>query len=155
MAETTLCGIPDNVKTLEICVVNSVRRRVVSFYTLEAPSTSDTIRINAGAIDAHMYASIQSQIFNKQCANCHSGNAWAASFNLNEGKSYADMKNVSSKLIEGKKRVTPGDATNSVLYEALATEVSTTWKHDHSKIMVTNPVGLQLIKDWINSGAEE
>ena len=27
-ADVTLSGIPDNVKTLEVCVVNSVRRRV-------------------------------------------------------------------------------------------------------------------------------
>lgn len=154
-ADVTLSGIPDNVKTLEVCVVNSVRRRVISFFTIDAPNTNDTIRINAGTLNASMFASIQKQIFDKQCSHCHSGSAWAASLNLNEGESYASMKNMPAKLVEGHNRVTPGDAANSVLYEALATEVSENWKHNHSKIMVTDPVGLQLIKDWINNGAEE
>lgn len=154
-AKVTLSGIPDNVKTLEVCVVNSIRRRVVTFYSMDAPVTTDTIRINPGAVNVGMFASIQSQIFDKQCAHCHSGSSWSASLNLNEGKSLDDMKNVASKLVEEKNRVTPGDATNSVLYEALATDVSANWKHDHSKIMVTDAVGLQMIKDWINNGAEE
>ena len=154
-ASVTLSGIPENVKTLEICVINSIRRRIVSFYTMEAPNTNDTIRINAGSLNVGMYASIQKQIFDKQCAHCHSGSAWSASLNLNEGVSYANMKNEASKLVEGKNRVTPGNAENSVLYETLASDVSANWKHDHSKIMITDPVGLQLIKDWINNGAEE
>ena len=154
-ANVILSGIPDEVKTLEVCVVNNIRRRVVTFYSMDAPATTDTIRINPGNINVGMYASIQSQIFDKQCAHCHSGSAWSASLNLNEGKSYESMRNVASKLVEGRERVTPGDAANSVLYEALATDVSADWKHDHSKIMVTDAVGLQMIRDWINSGAKE
>ena len=51
-ADVTLSGIPDNVKTLEVCVVNSVRRRVISFFTIDAPNTNDTIRIDAGTAEA-------------------------------------------------------------------------------------------------------
>ena len=56
-------------------------------------------------------------------------------------------------------RVQPGQADASVLYEALATNMSSpdegNWKHDHSNIMVTDRTGLQLLKDWIDSGAKE
>ena len=152
-----LSGIPEDVNTLEVCVVNSVRRRIVSYYTLDAPATTDTIRINAGNLNVGMYATIQQQIFDKQCAHCHSGNAWAASLNLNEGASYADMLHVASQKVAGKERVTPGDADNSVLYEALASTISLddNWKHNHANIMTTDRAGLQLIKDWIDNGAKE
>lgn len=154
-ASLVMAGIPDEVKTIELCVVNTVRRRVVSFYTMEAPQTSDTIRINAGSLNVSMFGAIQSNVFNTQCANCHSGSAWAASLNLNDGKSYTDMVDVASHKVDGKNRVTPGDAANSILYEALSEDISSTWRHDHSRIMVTDPVRLQLIKDWINNGARE
>ena len=79
-----LVGIPDEVKTIEVCVTNSLRRRIITFYSADAPTTSDTIRINAGSLNVGMYAAIQSAVLNKECANCHSGNAWAASLNLTE-----------------------------------------------------------------------
>ena len=150
-----LVGIPDEVKTIEVCVTNSLRRRIITFYSADAPTTSDTIRISAGSLNVGMYAAIQSAVLNKECANCHSGNAWAASLNLTEGHSYADMVNVTSHKDPSKLRVLPSDADNSILYEALATDISTTWKHDHSKIMITKQPELQMIKDWINNGAKE
>lgn len=155
----TLTGIPEEVKTIELCVISSIRRRMVSFYSVEVPSTAtdaDTIQVKPEAtLNVGMFAAIQSNIFNKQCANCHSGNAWAASLNLNDGQSYAELLNIASKKEEGKDRVTPGNADSSVLYEALATEVSTGWKHDHSKIFESDYYSLELIKDWINNGAKE
>jgi hypothetical protein len=150
-----LVGIPDEVKTIEVCVTNSLRRRIITFYSADAPTTSDTIRINAGSLNVGMYAAIQSAVLNKECANCHSGNAWAASLNLTEGHSYADMVNVTSHKDPSKLRVLPSNADNSILYETLATDISTTWKHDHSKIMITKQPELQMIKDWINNGAKE
>lgn len=148
-------GIPDDVKTIEVCVINSLRRRIISFYSADAPATTDTIRVNAGKLNVGMYAAIQSAVLNKECANCHSGNAWAASLNLTEGHSYADMVNVASHKDPSKVRVLPTDADNSILYETLATDISTSWQHDHSKIMITKSIELKMIKDWINNGAKE
>lgn len=153
--QVVMKGIPESVKTLEVCVINSIRRRVVTFYTMEAPTTTDTIRIDAGSLNVGMFHSIQANIFNKQCASCHSGNSWAASLNLNEGHSYANLVNVDSHLESGKKRVLPGSSAESVLYDALGTDVSASWRHDHQGIMRTDAVGLQLIKDWIDNGAKE
>lgn len=153
--QVVMKGIPESVKTLEVCVINSIRRRVVSFYTMEAPTTTDTIRIDAGSLNVGMFHSIQANIFDKQCASCHSGNSWAASLNLNEGHSYADLVNADSHLEPGKKRVLPGSSAESVLYDALGTDASASWRHDHQGIMRTDAVGLQLIKDWIDNGAKE
>lgn len=154
-ASIVLKGIPDDVKTLEVCITNALRRRVLTFYSVEAPATTDTIRVEIAHKNVSMFAAIQSQVFNKECANCHSGNAWAASLNLNEEHSYADMVNVASHKDPSKMRVLPGNADNSMLYDALATDVSVTWKHDHSKIMITKQTELQMIKDWILSGAKQ
>lgn len=156
----TLPGIPDDVTKLEVCVINSIRKRVVTLYTTAATTDGDTILIKPDAtIKAGMLAAIQASLFDKQCAHCHSGSAWAASLNLNDGKSYAELVNVASAKVPGKMRVTPGDADASVLYEALATNMSSpddgNWKHDHSNIMVTDRTGLQLLKDWIDNGAKE
>lgn len=153
--QVVMKGIPESVKTLEVCVINSVRRRVVSFYSMEAPTTTDTIRIDAGSLNVGMFHSIQANIFDKQCASCHSGNSWAASLNLNEGHSYENLVNVDSHLEAGKKRVLPGSSAESVLYHALGTDVSSAWRHDHQGIMRTDAIGLQLIKDWIDNGAKE
>lgn len=156
-----IAGIPDDVTKLEVCVINSIRKRIATFYTIntsEAEITDDTLRISPSVPIkvSSMYATIQTQIFDKQCAQCHSGRAWAASLNLNEGVSYDEMVNVASAKVAGKDRVKPGDATNSVLYEALATSVSldNSWKHNHSYIMATDYNGLRLIKDWIDDGAK-
>lgn len=156
----TLPGIPEEVTKLEVCVINSIRKRVVTLYTTAAADNGDTIRIKPdAAINAGMLAAIQASLFDKQCAHCHSGSAWAASLNLNDGKSYAQLVNVASAKEPGKMRVLPGQADASVLYEALATKMSSpdegNWKHDHSNIMATDRTGLQLLKDWIDSGAKE
>ena len=151
----SLAGIPENVTKLEVCILDIVRGRVTTFYEQDVTNTNDTIRINTGHLNVGMYATIQSQILNKQCANCHTGSDWSAQLNLTEGQSYADMFNVASKKIANKNRITPGDAANSVLYEILAQDISSDWKHNHSQIMTTDPTGLEMIKDWIDNGAKE
>ncbi len=154
----TLKGIPDDVKQLEICAINSLRRRVATFWKMDAPTTKDTISIRPDTpIRTGMYSAIQSDVFTKQCANCHSGSAWAASLHLTEGKSYADLVNRPSVKMEGHLRVKPGDATASVLFDILSNEESKSWKFDHSNVMADedNQVRLQVIRDWINSGAKE
>lgn len=151
-----LAGIPDDVTKLEVCIINSIRKRVATFYAVDAPSTSDTIMVVPdAAISVSMFDYLQNNVFDKQCSHCHSGSSWAASLNLNPGKSYINLVGVASHMVEGKNRVSVGDADNSVLYDVLATDLSSGWKYDHSKIMVTDAANLQLIKDWINSGAKE
>ena len=151
----TLAGIPENVTKLEVCVINSIRKRVLTYYTTEAATTSDTIIVKpTEAINTDLFDYLQANIFDKQCMHCHSGSEWAASLNLNNGKSYAQLVNVASAKVDGKNRVTPKDANNSILYEVLSSELSTGWKYDHSKIMVTDAANLKLIKDWINGGAK-
>lgn len=154
-----LAGIPDDVTKLEVCVINSIRKRVLTFYTAPATTSSDTIMVTPSepVKIVGMLSYLQTNLFDKQCAHCHSGSQWAASLNLNEGQSYSQLVNVPSAKVSGKNRVTPGDADNSVLYEALSTDISldNKWKYDHSKIMVTDAEKLKLLKEWINSGAKE
>ena len=156
----TLPGIPDDVTKLEVCVINSIRKRVITLYSAQIVEEDDTIRIRPESkLNVGAYAALQSQLFDKQCAHCHSGSAWAASLNLNEGHSYANLVNVASQKEPGRDRVTPGNSAESVLYEALSTSVSDpdheNWKFDHSKIMETSRELLELVKEWIDGGAKE
>lgn len=151
-------GISDDVKTLEVCVINTLRRRITTFWQIDAQANADTITVApTQTINAGMYATIQNDVFTKQCANCHSGSAWAASLHLTEGHSYADLVNQESHKMPGHLRVKPGDASASVLYDILSTEESKEWGFDHSNIMASdeNKLQLRLIRDWINNGAKE
>ena len=55
-ASIVLKGIPDDVKTLEVCITNALRRRVLTFYSVEAPATTDTIRVEIAHKNVSMFA---------------------------------------------------------------------------------------------------
>ena len=50
-------------------------------------------------------------------------------------------------------RVSPGDAAQSVLYNALATGMSSSWRYDHS-VEIPSDATLGMIKSWIDGGAK-
>ena len=72
-----LAGIPSEVTQIEVCVINKLRKRIASFYTADYTEQADTIRLDAGKLDAGMFNSIQTEIFNRSCnlyiiiANCY------------------------------------------------------------------------------------
>lgn len=155
-ASLVLSGIPDDVTKLEVCVINTIRKRIATFYEVPAPATTDTIEVRPDTLlNVGMYATIQQQIFDLQCASCHAGTSWGAHLDLNAGKSHAALVSQPSQMVSGALRVEAGNAASSVLYQALAGTLSQTWRFDHSQIFASDPDGLQVIKDWINGGAEE
>lgn len=152
----TMGGINDEVKTIEICAINSLRKRIVTFASIEPEAGTDTIRIDEGTLDVSMYSAIQKHLFNVACASCHGAGAGGAGGNmhLTEGQSYADIYDVPSHKLAGVKRVEPGNATGSLLYQAVATDISSTgWHYDHSTMMNASPELVTLLADWINNGA--
>ena len=68
-----LAGIPSEVTQIEVCVINKLRKRIASFYTADYTEQADTIRLDAGKLDAGMFNSIQTEIFNRSCTACHGG----------------------------------------------------------------------------------
>ena len=71
--EVTLSGISDEVKQVELCVINKLRRKIVSFYQLDCSTISDTIKMEVGTINAGMFHCIQQEVFNNSCTTCHGG----------------------------------------------------------------------------------
>ena len=101
-----------------------------------------------------MFTAIQDNIFSTTCAACHgaTGNA-AASLFLTEGKSRESLVGVQSKKVPTLNRVTPGDSPNSVLYQTISGDISSTWHYNHSA-EITSADMKSLIADWIDNGAK-
>lgn len=153
--EVVLSGISDEVTRIELCVVNRLRKRLLTYAAFDCPVTADTIHLDAGTKNLGMYATVQSQLFNTTCANCHGASTHAAAgLYLTEGKSYAALVNRPSKKVEGKLLVSPGDADGSVLYQSLGTDISAAWNYDHTKEILSDE-WLDVLEDWIDDGAKQ
>lgn len=152
-------GIPDGVKTLELCAVNKLRRRIVSFAQMDISQISDSIFFDAGSVNVGMFNAIQDNIFTRRCATCHGGGSGtaAAHLPLGAGLSYQNLVNTPSTVLEGRTRVVPGKASESLLYDVLTTSITADWSYTHSNLMSSDDdiYNLQLIRDWINNGASE
>ena len=148
-AEVVLSGIKDDVQRVELCVINRLRKRILTLRSADL-SVADTIRLEVGSMNVGMYAAIQEQLFNTTCTSCHGASTFAGGgLYLTEGKSYDALVGAPSQLADDKLLVEPGNADASVLYQALATRVSATWRQDHSN-MVMNTAMRDVVKDWIN-----
>lgn len=154
--DITLTGIPSDVEQVEICAINRLRKRIASFYTYPYTEQEDTIRIDAGTINASMYNSIQTAIFDKTCTSCHGeSTSAAAGLYLTAERSYQALVNVvADKSEDGFNFVTPGNSEESFLHLTLNTDISENWGMDHID-MITSSDLLQLIDDWIDHGAEQ
>ena len=154
--QVTMTGVSDKVTTIELCVINKLRKRVISFQSMDdLTAVDDTILMDVGTVNVGMYHGIQEKVFNTTCAHCHGGSSSAAAnLYLTEGKSYEALVNRPSKKVDGMLLVKPGSAQESVLHTLLNTTISSTWGYDHSKEIVSSPI-LTLIDDWINNGAQE
>lgn len=153
----TMSGIKDEVDDVELCVINRLRKRIISFVSIEKesfPSGSDTIYMDAGKLDVSMFEAIQTNAFNTSCIGCHGGNGSAVrNLFLTEGQSYEHMVGVRSKVDSEKYLVNPGNASDSFL--PLILEEDGHVAHSHIDILDAKKKStlVSLIKDWINAGA--
>lgn len=153
--EIVMSGVTTQVKTIELCAIDRLRKRIVSFKTIDCDLSSDTLLFNVDTIDAGMFNAIQQSVFNVTCANCHGGSNYAAAgLVLTEGKSYDALVNIPSKLNNGELLINPGEASSSTLYTILSSDISSSWGYDHS-VEVLSTSTLDLIKSWIDSGAQK
>lgn len=154
-----LSGIPGNVKNVELCLLNSLRQKVMTFATedISSQNSGDTIRIDIGTVDVSMLSAIQNGLFNISCIGCHGANGFSgAGLNLTTGNSYASLVGHVSTKVPDKNRVTPGDAANSVLYEVVDDSTfSVDWRENHADILNKDQAYplINLLRDWINNGA--
>ncbi len=149
-----LSGIPEEVKRIELCVINSLRKRVATFYEAEFAAQQDTIFMNTGTINASMFNCIQETVFDAHCIACHGTSTSAAGgLFLTEGKSYKALVNIEADLSEeGKMLVKPGDSDNSFILDILSENIT---RHDHSDILSAVPEKISLLQSWIEGGAKE
>lgn len=154
-SELELGGITDDITGIELCAINRLRKRVATFASAEPVKGSDGyIHFDVGQIDATMYTAVQAAVFNAACVQCHGGsNHSAASLNLTAPDSYSALVNVASVKSPDMMRVTPGDASASVLWRAIATDMSDEWAYRHQTI-ISNTTSADLVKNWIDSGAK-
>ena len=146
-----LSGIKDDVRLVRLCVLDRLRRHIVTFSQTDISSATDTVRMDVGRVNVAMFNAIQQNILNTTCANCHgAANQAAAGLYLTEGRSYEALVGKPSKRVEGKMLVEPGNAAASVLHQVLNTNLSESWHYNHAS-EVTSADMLQLIDNWINN----
>lgn len=166
--DITLSGMENSVSTIELCAINSIYKRVVSYDTIfsfqDNPGWDprDTIFYEADGQDVSVYNGIYCKLLagKGKCFRCHgSGNAPADLHLVGKEASYSELVAMESKTTPGFKRVSPGDAENSILYRVATTAksdgVTLPWHYDH----VSNVDGLdynnqKLLRDWITAGAK-
>ncbi|MDO4211931.1 MAG: hypothetical protein Q4D23_09515 [Bacteroidales bacterium] len=162
-ARTTLIlsGVPTTARSIEFCVTNKLRRRVISFESLAIDpsehSPSDTLRLDlTSPINVGMFASIQRYIFDGaayNCSLCHGAENGRAGLDLTQGRSHENLVSTASTRVEGGTRVVPGNASASVLHSALAEGNPAGLRYDHSGLI--DDVVRRLIDDWIDAGAKD
>lgn len=152
-----MSNIPDDVSSVQLCVIDRLRRHVITLKEADIEGIRDTIRMDVGTLDASMFGTIQQQFLNTTCVNCHgASNFTAAGLNLTEGHAFADMVDVDSKKVAGHKLVAPGDAASSVLHMVLNQESVAGVSMNHFDLVSEKNAQtvLPLIDSWINNGAK-
>ncbi len=156
-----LAGIPDGTEHVEFAVVNVLRQRIATLYSVDIESNhdaADTIKINLGEFDASPFGAVKTAVFhgsNTNCVMCHQGDRPAAGLNLAADDVYDRLVNTYSSKSTDSLLVCPGDASKSFLYQVI-TSGSTSLHYSHPGIFVEDDVKYlpELIKGWIDEGAK-
>lgn len=153
--ELIMPGIKEDVEEVELCVINRLRKRIITYHKIEDIQTaSDTIYMTVNNLDVSMYQAIQSEIFDANCVNCHGrSTSAAAGLFLTADRSYDALVNKSSNVNNEMLLVNPGNAQQSFLH--LILNENGHIAHDHVDILSVKTELLTLIDNWINNGAEE
>ncbi len=92
---------------------------------------------------------VQRQIFNARCVQCHGGSTHAAAgLYLTAGLSREALINRPSTVVDGATLLIPGNHQGSLLYRAVATNVSTGWAYNHSALLSDSEK--YLLSTWID-----
>ncbi len=159
--ELIMSGIPQDVTTLHLCVVNRQRELVHSYAEIKCdPNEKDTIRMEGIQKDVNMFDVVQAEVFSDEeygCTKCHGETgSFAGGVNLLKGHSYDCLINKKSNVAgQDTTVITPGNADVSTLYLILGTKYGERLRYPHSNILINSYANISLIRDWINNGAKE
>lgn len=153
-----LSNINNQVTEVQLCVLDRLRRHVLTFDKIEMQQTNDTVYMNVGERNVGMFNAIQQNYLNTTCANCHgASNRAAAGLYLTEGRSYAAMVGVPSVKIDTLKIVEPGNAEKSLLHIILHQDNVEGISMTHRDLVSEKNEQsiLPLIDKWIDNGAKK
>lgn len=156
-----LSNISSDVKTVELVLTNSLRKRIITLATIDMAdyqgnTARDTIRLDLGTLDVGELGVLQAGLFDRACIQCHgaSGRS-AAGLNLTQGNAGAALVDVPSTRREGYLRVESGNAEGSLLHLILSEGGENLLTHNHTEILSSQfKSNLEevtaLIDRWIN-----
>lgn len=154
----TMNNIPDEVTSVRLCVLDRLRRHVVTFCERSTEGVRDTVRLDPGTVDVSMFNAIQQGFLNTTCASCHGASNYAAAgLDLTAGKAYAALVGKASRKVDGHQLVEPGHAEGSVLHMVLNDEHVDGISMNHFDLVSEKSAQfiLPLIDHWIDAGAKE
>lgn len=113
------------------------------YFASESGNTDEAIE------DLTLMDAIQRRVFSAHCIQCHGGsNHAAAGLYLTEELARQNLLDVTSEVDPTKKRVVVGNHEQSLLWQAVATDISRDWAYDHSQILTNDAV--YLMATWID-----
>ena len=158
----TLSNVSIDSKTLEIAVVNTLRKRIATIYSYDIPENQrlgDTIKINVGTLNVGMFGTIDQFIFQgtgTNCSRCHSSAEGAGHLDLTSANAYASLVGKTAYKDSTQTRILPGDAEGSFLYKVI-TQGDEHVSYSHQGLFTDEKYAafLDIIASWINGGAKE
>lgn len=153
-----LAQLSDTVSTVELCVTNTLRKKVLSLQSQDATaqSANDTIRLECMMKALTTAACLQTGFFDEACIRCHGGgNHSARGLNLTTGHSVTMLVNVPSASHPDVLRVSGGEPEESLLHQILAESGAAVLHVNHVEILhklgVDTDVLRTFIDEWIKS----
>lgn len=145
----TLTGIPAGVTSIEVCLLNSIRKRVVTFASMNLEGDAEISTFDAGKLSVSQFDAIQTGILTPSCERCHgAGGHAAAGLSLLLGESRDQLVGVPSRVMDGLMRVSPGHPEESTLWLAVGSGESDSWAFSHRELLT--PERRELILSWIS-----
>lgn len=150
-----LTNVSPTVNSVELCVINSLRKRILTLASVDVDvSAGDRVTFDIGNVDASPFSAINREIFSTTCVQCHGATGHAAAgLDLQPDKAYEMLVNVPSTVVDGLKRVVPGDAGASTLWQAVATDASSSWSFHHNNLLTSDQSAF--IENWINNSQND
>lgn len=153
-----LSQLSDTVSTIELCVTNTLRKKVLSLQSQDAATqaANDTIRLECLLKALTTASCLQTGFFNEACIRCHGeGNHSARGLNLTAGHSISMLVNVPSASHPDVLRVSGGQPDESLLHQILAESGQDVLHVNHVEILhklgVDTDVLRTFIDEWIKS----
>ena len=137
------------VKTLEICLLGTLRDRIYSFAGSQIPEGGGDVELSLGDLDVRPLSAVQNNIFAPTCVQCHGGSTTAARGVFLT----ADALNIVNRRSENSPElmiVDPGHHDSSLLYWMFASDISSHWRVDH-RTFVQDPNLLKALELWIDN----